>query len=223
VADPIAVTVVNATPWWRIVIDVAIAVGTVGATLVALFGQPFRAKFLPPKLTLRLHDALGEASRWRDEPPPGSAQAGQSGEVDARFYHLRVQNARRWSPARDARVVLLQVEEPGPDGTLQVRWTGDIPLSWRHDNVLPLFRVVGPDAYADLCSVISGKGFELRTLISPYILQTKRREPTTVVVTVQVQAAEKNSNTLRVRIAWDGSFDRGTQEMQRHLTVAEVD
>jgi hypothetical protein len=202
-------------------LDAGIALGTVGAVIVALFGQAFRAKFFPPKLALSLADALGEGTRVRITPPAESTE--QPREEEARYYHLRVKNSRRWSPATEARVVLLQVEEPGPDGRLQVRWNGDIPLGWRHNSIFPPFRVVGPDAFADLCSVVRGKWIELHTLVSPFNLETRRRQAATLVVSVQVHATETNSNTLRLRISWDGGFAGGAQEMRRHLTVEEVD
>jgi hypothetical protein len=41
-------------------VDWLVAAGTIGATLVALFGQAFRDKFFPPKLTLRLVSSVGE-------------------------------------------------------------------------------------------------------------------------------------------------------------------
>ena len=94
--------------WWNWWPQLAVAVGTIGAVLVALFGQAFRAKFFPPKLSLRLENTSGEAiqeSAWK-----------------ARYYHLRVSNSRRWSPAHEVRVVLLREEEPGPNEDLQVIW-----------------------------------------------------------------------------------------------------
>lgn len=209
-----------ATPWWRIAIDVAIAVGTVGAVVVALFGQAFRGKFFPPKLTLSLANALGEATRVTITPPSGSPT--QPREEEARYYHLRARNLRTWSPATDARVVLLRVEEPGPDGNLQVRWTGDIPLSWRHGTVFPPFRVIGPDVFADLCGVVRGKWLHLAALMSPHNLETIRRTRTDLVVSVQLHATQANSDVLRIRISWDGGFASGAHEMRRHLTVEQI-
>ena len=203
----------------RTVLDTAIAVGTLSAVLVALFGQAFRAKFFPPKLSVSLADTLGEATMLMIPPPSGSNESGRT--TEARYYHLRVTNSRRWSPATDTRVVLLQVEEPGPDGTLQVRWTGDIPLSWRHNTIFPPYRVVGPDAYADLCSVVNGNWIQLHTLVQPFSLRTVRQEPTTMVVSVQALSTQANSKALRLRISWDGKFEKGAQEMQNHLTIKE--
>ena len=208
--DPIALVV----PWWRIVLDVTAVVGTFAAVSVALFGQAFRSKFFPPRLTLSLAHELGEKTEVRFDPPNAAAHV-----EDGRYYHLRVENRRRWSPATDARVVLLQLEEPGPDGRWQVRWTGDIPMQWRHGDVLPPARVIGPVAFADLCSVVVTEGFRLHTLISPYVLHTVRPTATKLALTVQAHSAESNSDPLRIEIAWDGGFHTGAQEMRQHLTV----
>lgn len=44
-------------------INVAVAVGTIGAVWATLFGKWFRAKVFPPKLLLRLHDPEGESTQ----------------------------------------------------------------------------------------------------------------------------------------------------------------
>ena len=201
------------------ILDIAIAAGTIGAVIVALFGQAFRAKFFPPKLTISLADESGESTILSIPPAQGSNEATRIAE--ARFYHLRVTNTRRWSPATDTRIVLLQSEEPGPDGRLQVRWTGDIPLAWRHNSVFPPFRVVGPDAYADLCSVVNGSWMQLHTLAKPVTLNTIRSEASTIVLSLQAQSTQASSAPLRLRISWDGLFEKGAQEMQKHLTIKE--
>ena len=139
--------------WWKWWPQVAVAVGTIGAVLVALFGQAFRAKFFPPKLSLRLENTSGEAiqeSAWK-----------------ARYYHLRVSNSRRWSPAHEVRVVLLREEEPGPNEELQVTWSGNVPLIWKNQPVHPLLRTIGPSAWADLCSVKESKILRIHPMIRP--------------------------------------------------------
>jgi hypothetical protein len=40
--------------WWNWFVQLAIAIGTIGAVIVALFGNRFRAFLLPPRLKLSL-------------------------------------------------------------------------------------------------------------------------------------------------------------------------
>jgi hypothetical protein len=195
--------------WWNWWVQVAVAVGTIGAVLLALFGQAFRAKFFPPKLTLQL-DQDSELSYEGEE------------KIPARYYHLRVANSRRWSPTHEVRVVLLEYWEPGPDGRLQLAWQGDIPFGWRHQAVFPLLRTIGGKAYADLCSVRKDVVLRIHVLIRPYNLKTERKEKSTLVLTLQARGVEADSNVLRIRIIWDGGWHDGEAEMRRHLIVEEM-
>lgn len=202
--------------WWQWWVQIAIAVGTLSAVVVALFGPWIRSKFafVQPKLVLSFPRPLGEATPIQMISPDGSTLS-ESG----RYYHLRVSNARRWSPATDVRVLLLQVEEDGPDGNPQVRWTGDIPLIWRHQLVFPATRVIGHEAFADVISVVKGKWAQIQTQMEPLNLDRTKRGATTFILSLQARAAECDSNILRLKISWDGGWADGEQEMRRHLTI----
>ena len=196
--------------WWNWLVNLCVAIGTIGAVLVALFGQAFREKFFPPRLSLCLSDSGGT-------PTPERMPNGQS--VQARYYHLRVSNSRRWSPASEVQILLLQVEEPGPNGNLQVTWRGDIPLAWRHQQLFPLARTMGRDADADLCSVRQGGPLKLHLLIEPLNLEVVRNQASTLVLSLQARGSQADSPVLRIRVAWDGGWHDGTTEMRGHLTV----
>lgn len=200
---------------------VAAAFGTIATVIVALFGQAFRTKFFPPRLTLQLLAAEGEKAKvrlaWLEQGVPKERWE------DARYYHLQVSNKRRWSPASNVQVFLMRVEEPGPDGDLQLRWTGDIPMRWRHQEVFPPTRPIGPSADSDLCSVVKGKWLELLPLVAPFNLEIKRREKCLVVLSLQARGNEADSPILRVQISWDGGWEDGAQEMKRHLVVKVLD
>jgi len=203
--------------WW---IQAAVAVATFCTVLVALFGQGFRAKFFPPQLSLSLNDQGGELTKvqlsWME-----NGQLKQRME-DARYYHLRVNNKRRWSPAQQAQVFLTRMEAPSADGTMMPLWVGDIPISWRHKEVVPPQRTVGPEACADLCSVIKGKHWQLHPLVAPNNLPVVFTEAGTVIVSLQVRANEADSDVARFQISWDGHWHDGTAEMQRHFVVKPV-
>jgi hypothetical protein len=211
----------NDSFWWNWWVNAAVAVATFAAVLVALFGQAFRGKFFPPKLSLRVLNQDGERTtvllRWRE----GNEVKERS--EDARYYHLRVMNSRRWSPAAHLQVVLLQVEEPGPNEKLQVTWSGAIPLGWRHQELFPPARTIGAPADVDLCSVVKDKWLQLHLLVRPFNLEVERRAATTLVLSLQAQANEGDSPVLRLKIAWNGKWDDGAQEMRRHLTIEPLD
>lgn len=203
--------------WWNWWVNLAVAVGTLAAVLVALFGQAFRAKFFPPKLSLTLLNPEGEKTRvhlrWQD------GREIKERMEDCRYYHLRVSNARRWSPANQVQVQLLQVEEPAANGALQITWTGAVPLGWRHQQLYPAARTVGPDADVDLCSVVNDKWLEIHPLVAPFNLEVRRTQACSFVMSLQAHGSESDSPVLRVKVTWDGRWEAGTQEMRRHLVL----
>src|SRR5262245_38395665 len=146
------------TFWWNWWINAAVAFGTISAVIVALFGQAFRDKFFPPRLTLRLVTADGELT---------IARAAGATETRVRYYHLRVANSRSWSPATEVQVFLLQVEEPGPSGEFRPIWIGDVPFGWRHQVISPLARTIGSEFDIDLCSVTETGIVQFYVLLTP--------------------------------------------------------
>ncbi len=207
--------------WWNWWVSVAVAIGTIATVIVALFGQGFRSKFFPPQLVLKLAVTEGEKARvrlaWLDQGEPKERWE------DARYYHLRVSNERRWSPANNVQVFLIRMEEQGPDSELQITWSGEVPMRWRLQEVFPPARTIGPAADCDLCSVVKGKWLELLPLVAPYNMDVKRRQKSLVVLSLQARGNEADSPILRVQISWDGGWEDGAQEMKRHLVVKVLD
>lgn len=206
--------------WWNWWISAAVAFGTFAAVFVALF-RDFRSKFFPPRLTLKLAVPEGEKAKvrltWLEQGEPK-----ERGE-DARYYHIRVSNDRRQlSPAKAVQVFLIRMEEPGPDGELQVKWIGDIPMRWRNQEFFPLTRTIGPPYDSDLCCVVKGKWLELLPLIAPYNLDVKRTQKSLFVLSLQARANETDSAILRVQISWDGGWEDGDLEMKNHLKVKVI-
>lgn len=203
--------------WWNWWVSAAAALATFAAVLVALFGQAFRAKFFPPKLSLQLLSFEGEKTVSRLMWQEGGEMRERT--EDSRYYHLRVSNARRWSPGNQVQVVVLRVEEPAANGELQIVWSGAVPLGWRHQQLYPTARVIGAPGDVDLCSVVKDKWLEIHTLVVPNNLEVRRRQPCSFVLSLQAQGSEADSSVIRIKITWDGKWHDGTQEMRRHLIL----
>ena len=206
--------------WWNWWVSLGAAVATLAAVLVALFGDWIKAKLFSPKLALSLRNATGEKTtvtlQWQTE------QGLQQRIEEARYYHVRVENQVRWPSANQTQVYLLRVEEPGPDGGLQVTWSGELPVQWTHQAIHPVSRTIGPGAYCDLCSVVKGKWIQLHPLIVPNNFPLQKRTATTLVVSLQAKSNEGESSIARFQIAWDGEWEDGDIEMTRHLVVKDV-
>ncbi|MGA2327057.1 MAG: hypothetical protein ABSH05_12315 [Bryobacteraceae bacterium] len=198
--------------WWNWWVSLAVAAGTLLAVVVAIFGEKLRAKFFPPRLSLRFICPEGEGTTLTRK---------DSGEVadDVRYYHLRVSNERRWSAAREVQVFLTRVEEPGPNGDLHVVWAGEVPIRWRDQEVVPLLRTIGADADCDLCRVGRNTGLSLMPLISPNNLNAHHQGSCRLVASLQARSNETDSEVARIEISWDGSWEHGDMEMKRHLAV----
>src|SRR5207247_343205 len=113
--------------WW---VNLAIALGTLGAVFVALFGSWIRSKLFAPSLVLAIDNGRGDAT-----PVTLTAPSGESRVERARYYRLRVSNQKRWPKATQVRIQLVRVEEPGPDGELQLKWTGEVPFEWTNQQI----------------------------------------------------------------------------------------
>ncbi len=206
--------------WWNWWVNLAVALGTFAAVLVALFGDWFRSRFFSPKLKLELRSLTGEKTiasfQMQTEEGPKEVRE------DARYYHVRVSNGAPWPRATQLQINLLQIEEQGPDGALQVSWAGEVPIRWMHQEIYPLSRTIGPPADSDFFSVVKDKFLQLHPLILPNNLTAIRKGPVHLVVSLQAIANEGKSRITRFQIAWDGQWEDGEKEMTRHLVVKEV-
>ncbi len=62
------------TEFWGLIVQVAIAVGTIGAVVVALFGGWLRGHLVPPKLILKLKNTEGSMTPVTLTEPDGSTK-----------------------------------------------------------------------------------------------------------------------------------------------------
>jgi len=204
--------------WWNWAIQVVAATGTLLAVLVALFGEKMKAALFKPRLELSLVAARGESTIATLIAPDGTTRS-----ESTRMYHLRVRNAVTWPAATQVQVLLVRLEEFGPDGLPQVKWTGDVPMRWRHQEIYPLLRTIGAQADCDLLSLVKSKWLELCPVIVPNNLPTRFSEKADLIVSLQARSTEVSSPVLSVRVSWDGKWNDGEIEMTQHLKVRPID
>jgi hypothetical protein len=181
--------------------------GLGGAVFNWFVNRRFR---LPPVLQLKLLRPEGERTPIRSED--GTLE-------DARFFHLGLSNERRWSPATEVQVFLTRVGEPGPDERFQVSWVGEVPMRWRNQESSPLTRTVGHEADCDLCYLRRGGALHLLPLIVPNSLQAQRQSKCRLALFLQARSTQADSAVFRAEIAWDGEWEDGDAETQRHITI----
>ncbi len=195
--------------FWSIVVQSFVAVGTLLLAVIAIWGDWIRHRFFGPKLEINLLDNKGTLTYITDGTP-------------GRFYKVNVSNSRKWSPAKNVRVILKNILKPAADGTLAPQvLSGPLQLHWMH--LLPQYRTIGPDEICTYANLVKGKNF----LLSPYIVPnnfvgfiTSNQK---MLIEVQAVADNSESKPLFIDISWDGQWSDDTNQMQQHLVVKEVD
>lgn len=190
------------------VVNSLVAIGTLGAVIVALFGK----KFFPPKLKIILPDPLGELTKWKKDGK----------DKCARFYHARVTNTRRWSPATNLSLHLIAVEEERSDHTFSDEWKGDVQLKWKYPSHYPQPSYIGKSADYDLVSVDAEHFVSLHPIAAESTLNRVRTEEFRIRVWLQARATESDSPVVIVEISWDGTWAEANEEMKKHFITKIV-
>lgn len=164
----------------------------------------------------------------------------------ARFYHLNVSNAHRaTAQAHNVHVLLVRIDHQDASGTFKPVWQGDAARIWwryeREDPHITPKRTVGPDLQLDLMFLekdppvlhqpsqtfrragapqLSLRLAFLAAKLEPF-LAFKPNRP--VILHVQAQGDETDSEVFRVKVEWDGQWSDDDAEMERHLTCEAVE
>lgn len=195
-----------------------IAIATVAAVIVALFGDRIRASMFKPKLKLELKEPLGSKTE---------TTLGENKSAPSRYYHLSVTNKIRWPKAHNVQVFLSLIETPGPDGEFRTAWVGDVPMRWQFQEFNPLKETIGSTKFCDLCEVTKGKWLQILPVFVPNALRHRFRihdEPAKprMRLTLQARSDESDSEPILVEIAWDKEWYDGDREMADHFIVKEI-
>lgn len=201
--------------WLAQTINGFVALGTLSAVGVALFGNWFRLRYFPPLLRIRLLNNDGEYITMTNRET--GAVAGE-----ARYYHLIASNPRRWFAATNTDVRLIQIEEATADGSYRVEWVGDVPIHCRNQSHNPLKHDIGPSKHFDVCSVLNqGSCILLHPILTPNNLRTAWAGPQHLVLSFQARSTEVDSDIVRIKIVWDGKWHEGANEMATHFRISE--
>jgi len=178
--------------------------------IIAIWGNRIRSWWSGPRLRISLHNTMGELTKLTDGTP-------------VRYYHLRVVNGRKGSPAQHVRVLLAKIFQSAADGTwADQSFSGPLQLTWQFPQAHPQYPLIGPDDISDLGCIIKGKQFSITPYIVPnnfngYVGPNQR-----IKVEIIAVADNGQSKPVFIEIAWDGNWSDDPAEMGRHLVVKEV-
>lgn len=180
--------------------------------VIAIWGSIIKSKLSGPRLKLSLYD-------------PGGERINTTGGTPTRYYHLRVENERRSSPAKNVRIVLTklvrQIEQNG-SALYSGELSGPVQFIWQHMGSVPQYPIVGPSMNCDLGCLMKDKHFALTLLfipnnVDPIILPGQK---------IQIEALaisdETESNSLILEISWNGLWTEEKNEIVSHMVINEI-
>lgn len=189
-------------------INLAVAIGTFAAVVVALFGDVWRKKWFAPKLSAKLLSQEGELNCMTNG-------------VAARYYHLLIKNSSQ-EIATNTTVMLTKLQEKWGGGIREI-WNGRVPMTWRNGMMFPsMYKSVGPEEHCDLIAVTeNGKAF-FELYYFPNNLKHEWNSAFDIVVSFQIESMQCTSEEYNLEIVWDGKWENGNAEMAKHISIKEV-
>ena len=188
------------------------ALGTVSVAILAIWGEGVRAWIAGPKLELELNDAKGDLIPYGD---------GRK----TYYYHLKVRNVRKWSPARSTRIMVVGIQKQSADGAFYPEsHIAPLPLRWSHQQFHELSPTVGPDDVCDLGHVDrDADRFQLEVFYWPnnFAGHVKKGESMRVSIVASAHNGEMK-HPLELEISWNGKWDPDPSIMERHLVIKKI-
>ncbi|HEY5208511.1 MAG TPA: hypothetical protein VIJ42_03605 [Stellaceae bacterium] len=198
--------------------------GTWFIAVSAIWGEKIRGSLFQPKLKIALGSEIGQYSLQELQTPAHDTSSGIIRQVSARYFHVHVSNLSLFPAAQDVEVQLLSLETRGPDGQRQPYWSGILPLQWQY-GLYQKGRNVGrsTEALADLFFVNEDGMLRLLPVLTPFNLGATMQGEQHFWLTVVARGQNGTSKPLRLRVDWNGKWERGDAEMSRHLRITSED
>lgn len=189
-----------------------IAIGTVAVAILAIWGEKIRAWFAGPKLQFKLHNPRGDLTRWQDNRR-------------TIYYHIKLENKRRWAVARRVRILLVAISKKAPDGSfVPESLIVPVQLTWP----FPQFRELLPDIHAEeVCDLgyldEGSQQFKLPLYVYPNNFRGFLSPNEAMRISLVASADNFTSKSPYVlEISWNGKWFDNLEEMRKHLVIKEV-
>ncbi len=148
----------------------------------------------------------------------------QNNGLKARYHFLRVKNTRpRQFPAHEVRLLITRVEKPDAAGRPITVFGEPVAVTWVRQETFGQLRTIGWDADANLLWVREDGWFQFE-LMGPgwpnHFPPPQASGRADFWVTVQARSIEADSRPRRFKVAWDGQWQEGASEIEKHLVVS---
>src|SRR5258708_22990516 len=191
------------------------AVGTVAVAILAIWGDQVRDFILGPRLSLSLLSASGDLTKRLDG-------------TKVYYYHLRVKNRRRHSPAKCVRVVVQGISKRAPNVAFVAHpLVYPLQLVWTPQEPGEVERTVVHGSTCDFGFLNATAESEQRfNLAVPSVPNNFRGfVKTDQCVRFEVVAVGKNVFSLEptiFEVSWNGRWTENQEEMKQHLIIRAV-
>jgi hypothetical protein len=196
----------------EIVIQVAIAVGTLAVAVLAIWGEWFRAKLAPPKLKIVPHTPEGSLTRFTDGPR-------------VYFYHLRVVNDRPWAVAKNCRVFLRALYKRCPDQQFHpLPFAVPLQYVWSPAETTPTVLNISKDQVLDF-GRLPEDADRFTPVLYSYSNNFQGYLGAGEAIRYALEVVGDGFGWRRYQVfevAWDGQWYDSKEEMSRHLVIKEV-
>jgi len=196
----------------QLILDIFVAIGTVAVAVLAIWGEWFRDKLASPKLSLQLRDTKGHLT---------SLQNGQK----IIYYHLVVNNKRKWAMARGVQVMLTGYWQQAADSTFKpVSLASELPLTWTFPQFSPLTPNISEQKNCDLGHLSENENqFTPECYFFPTNFTGFVTPNSTIRYSIRVIAENFTyGKPMLIEVSWDGKWSTDMTEMERHLVVKEI-
>lgn len=197
---------------WNLVFQGFIAIGTVAVAILAIWGNYFKYRLVPPKLTIRTSNTRGTVTQFTN---------GQR----VIYYHLEVVNQRSWSTARSCNVRLRSLSRKLTNGDFR-----NIPLPvtpsfvWAPAELTPPVINLSHEQTLDFGRVVEGDDkFSPVLNIYPNNFDGFVKKDECLRYSLEVVAEGFKTKKLQVfEVAWNGKWSDNLDKMENNLTIREI-
>lgn len=199
--------------WMNWAAQALVALGTIGAVVVALFGGWIRGR----RILLLAHIEQRHGTAVPIVIASSEPEVFPDKEIPTRFYQLRISNRSRLFAAHGAYVWLTRIENlDQPDAI----WSGEIPMRWQHCDLMPGSRTIGEPANVDIFAISDTDNaaiLRLQPNIVPTNLPLHHVSSVRLRLTVELRCVERAPQRLRLRVDWTGRWAPSDAEMQHNM------
>lgn len=197
---------------WDLIIQALTAIGTVAVAILAIWGNYFKYRLVPPKIIIKPSNTKGIVTKFTNG-------------TRVIYYHLEVHNIRSWSTARSCHVKLRGISRKLTNGDFK-----NLPLPvtpsfiWAPAELTPPVINLSNEQTLDFGRLVENEDHFspiLNIYANNFDGYVKKNE--CVRYSLEVVAEGFKTNRLQVfEVAWNGQWSDNLDIMANNLIIKEI-